>query len=149
MPFFVFPSITAPLELCSFPGWNGWFCSMIVKIIDQLVAVISAVCKYTASLQRNMLQQGYRKINIIALSLADHNKKRISIGIYRCMDFCTGSSTTMSNFIGLPPFGAPALCGYAWTIEASIDNASNSASSFSTRKILSRIPSSIHFRKRL
>ena len=95
---------TAPLKLCSFPRWNGWFCPMIVKIIDQLVAVIAAFCKYTASFQRNMLQQGYSKINIIVLSLTHHGKNGIVIGIYRCMDFCTGSSTTMSDFSGLPLF---------------------------------------------
>lgn len=43
------------------------------------------------------------------------------------------------------PFFALALCWCAWTMESSNDSSSSSSSRLRTRKILSRMPSSIYF----
>lgn len=110
MSFFVFPPVTLSFKFCAFPGWDGWLRSMLIKIINQLVAIIPSICQYIASIQIYMLQQRNRKINIVALSFADHDKNGIPIGIYCRMDFGAGSSTAMSDFIRRPPFLAPALC---------------------------------------
>ena len=57
-----------------------------------------------------MLQQGDGKINVITLSLTKHQIDRIAISIYGYMDFGTGSSAAVPNFVRRPPFFAPALC---------------------------------------
>ena len=56
------------LKFGSFFGWDGWFSSFFIDIINQILTVITAVCKHTAFFYSNMLQQGDGKINVIALS---------------------------------------------------------------------------------
>lgn len=62
------------------------------------------------AIHSDMIQQRYCIIDIITLPFAGHKIPRIPIGIYYCMDFGTGSSTAMSNFVREPPFLALALC---------------------------------------
>ena len=138
-----------PFKFSTLSGWNRRLTSTFIDIVQQLVTVIPTVCQYIASLYVNMLQHRDGVIDIIALSFAEHDIQRISIGIYGRMDFCAGTSPAVSNLIGRPPFFAPALCWCACTMEASRDNSWGAASRLKSRKILSRIPSSIHFRKRL
>ncbi len=57
--------------------------------------------------------------------------------------------TVWPDFICRPPFLAPGLFWWAWTMVASRESSWGSASRLSTRKILSSMPSSIHLRKRL
>ena len=132
-----------------FFGRDGWLPTIFIDIVNQLLAVVTTVRKYTTSFYIYMLQYGYCVIDVISLPLAKRHIHRISVSVYCCVDFGTGSSPAVSDFIWRPPFFAPALCWWACTIDASSDNSSSSASRLSTRKILSRIPSSIHLRKRL
>lgn len=83
---------------------------MVIDVIQQIVAVISTVCQYIASFYIDMFQNGYGKINVIALSFAEHDINWITISIYCCMDFGAGSAPAMSDFVWNPPFFAPALC---------------------------------------
>ena len=43
-------------------------------------------------------------------SLTKHQIDRIAISIYGYMDFGTGYSAAVPNFVSRPPFFAPALC---------------------------------------
>lgn len=130
-------------------GWDGWFSSFFIDIINQILTVITVVCKHTVFFYINMLQQEDGKINVIVLFLTKYQIDRMAISIYGYMDFRTGSSAAVPNLVKRPSFFAPALCWWAWTIIASKESSSSSASRLSTRKMLSRIPSSIHLRKQL
>ena len=99
-----------PLKFGSFFGWDGWFSSFFIDIINQILTVITAVCKHTAFFYIHMIQQGDGKINVITLSLTKHQIDRIAISIYGYMDFGTGSSAAVPNFVRRPPFFAHALC---------------------------------------
>lgn len=138
-----------PLKFCSFSGWDRRLPAMFIDVINQFTAVVPSIRQYMAVFYINVFKNRDCIINIISLSLAEHYEDGIPIRIYYCMDFCAGSSTAAADFTWRPPFFAPALCWCAWTMEASSDNSSNSASRLRIRKIWSRMPSSIHFLKRL
>ena len=110
MSFLVKPLITTTFKLSSSTGWNGRFSSVVVNVIYQLITVVSTVCQNLAAIHSDMIQQRDCVIDIITLPFTDHKIHRIPIGIYYCMDFGTGSSTAISDFICEPLFLAPALC---------------------------------------
>lgn len=71
-----------PFKFSTLSGWNRRLTSTFIDIVQQLVTVIPTVCQYIASLYVNMLQHRNGVIDIIALSFAEHDIQRISIGIY-------------------------------------------------------------------
>ena len=110
MSFLVKPPIATTVKFSSSTGWNGRLSSVVVNVIHQLITIVSTVRQNLAAIYSDMLQQRDCVIDIITLPFTDHKIHRIPIGIYYCMDFGTGSSTAMSDFIWEPPFLAPALC---------------------------------------
>ena len=122
MALLIQPPVTMTLKFRSFFGWDGWFPALFINIINQLVAVITTVCKHTASFYIYMIQYRYGKIDVIALPFAEHKIYRTAISVYGCMDFGTGTSTAVPDFVWRPPFFAPALCWWAWTIVASSES---------------------------
>mgnify|MGYP003179350996 CR=1 FL=1 len=138
MSFLIKPPVTVTLKPGSFSGGDGRFPTVVINIINQLVAVISPISQDLAAVQADWFQQWDCHIDIVPLSLAQPKINRITVCIYNCMDFCAGPATAMANQTCWPPFFAPALCWWAFTMEASRLSSCNSASRLRTRKILSR-----------
>lgn len=144
MALFIQPPVATALKFGSFFGRDSWIPAIFIDIINQILAVITMVRKHNASFYIYILQYRDGEIDFITLSFAKHQIDRIAISVCGRMDFGTGSSPTVPGPVWRPPFFALALYWWAWTIVAS---SYSSASRLSTRKILSRIPSSIHLRK--
>lgn len=141
--------VTAALKFGSIPGRDRCLPVPPINITQKFRTIVPKVCHNLTSIDIDLLQHRNCKIDVIALPFTQHKIYEIPIGVYNCMDFGACSLAAVSDFVCRPPFFAPALCWWAWTIEASRNNSSSSASRQSTRKMLSRIPSSIHLRNRL
>ena len=97
-------------NLAPFFGRDCWLPAIFIDIVGQVPTVITTVRKYTASFYIDMFQYRDGKIDVIALSFTKHQIDRIAISVYGCMDFGTGSSPAVPDFVWRPPFFAPALC---------------------------------------
>ena len=104
MAFFIQLPVTMALKLGSSFGGDGWFPAIFIDIVNQILAVIATVRKYTASFYIYMLQYWYGKINVTSLSFTKHQTDRIAIGVYGCMDFETSSSPAVPDFVWSPLF---------------------------------------------
>ncbi len=110
MSFLVEPPIAVTLKLISTAGRDRWFSSVVVNVIDELVAVVTSVGEHSAPVHFDVLQQRNRVTDVTELSLADHEVHRITVSVYYCMDLGGSSSSAMSDFVGNAPFLALALC---------------------------------------
>ena len=91
-------------------GRNCGFSSPIINVINDFIGIITTIrCDLTAGYV-NRIQQRNRILTVMLLTFAQKNKYRISVCIYYCMDFTAGPAPASSDFIGGPPFFAPALC---------------------------------------
>lgn len=119
MALLIQPPVTTALKFGSFFRRDSWFPAIFIDIVDQILAVITTVRKHAASFYINMSQYRDGVIDVITLSFAKHQIDRIAISVYGCMDFGTGPSPAVPDLVWRPPFFAPALCWWAWTIVAS------------------------------
>ena len=104
MALFVQPPVTAALKFGSFFGRDGWFPAIFIDIVNQILTVISTVCKHTASFYINVLQYRDGEIDVITLSFTKHQIYRIAICVYRCMDFGAGTSPAVPDLVWRPLF---------------------------------------------
>ena len=68
MALFIQPPVAAPLEFGSFFRRVGWFPAIFIDIIDQILAVITSIRKYTVSFHIYMLQYRDGKIDVCPIS---------------------------------------------------------------------------------
>lgn len=87
MPFFIKPPVTMAFKLCSFSGWNCWFSSVGIDIVNKLIAVISFVGQYLTPFYVYLAQHWKGEGNIVFLPFADHQVNRITVRIDYGMDF--------------------------------------------------------------
>lgn len=99
MSFLIKIPVTATFNFSSFSGWYGWFPAIFIDIVDQLLTVISTVREHAASFYIYMFQYGNREIDVITLPFTEHYIHRISICVYCRMDFGTGTSPAVSDFV--------------------------------------------------
>lgn len=103
-------------KFCSFSGWNCWFSSVGIDIVNKLIAVISFVGQYLTPFYVYLAQHWKGEGNIVFLPFADHQVNRITVRIDYGMDF----------FVLAPPrlcpilFGGPFFCGSA--VRMCLDN---------------------------
>lgn len=83
---------------------------MLIDIVYQGIAVIAFICEDRTAFQIHMFQEWYGHGDVIALSFAEEQVYRISVGVYDRVDLRTGAAAAVSDLIGRPPFLAPALC---------------------------------------
>ena len=112
MALLIKPPVTAALKFGTFSGRNGRLAAAVIYIINQLAAVISAVGRDTAVFYIYMLKDRNGKVNVVALSLADHYADGIAVCICGCMNLCAGTTPAVPDFSrgGGLSFRAPALC---------------------------------------
>ncbi len=70
MSFLIKPPVTVTLKPGSFSGGDGRFPTVVINIINQLVAVISPISQDLAAVQADWFQQWDCHIDIVPLSLA-------------------------------------------------------------------------------
>lgn len=87
MPFFIKPPVTMAFKLCSFSGWNCWFSSLGIDIVNKLIAVISFVGQYLTPVYVYLAQHWKGEGNIVFLPFANHQVNRITVRIDYGMDF--------------------------------------------------------------
>ena len=92
------------LKLGSSFGRDDWFFTIFIDIVNQILAVITTVRKHTASFYIYMLQYWHGEIDVTSLSFTKHQTDRIAIGIYGCMNFGTGPSPAVPDFVWRTPF---------------------------------------------
>ena len=113
IPLFIQLPIAMTLKFGSFLDGMVGSAPFFIDIINQILTVITVVCKHTVFFYINMLQQEDGKINVIVLFLTKYQIDRMAISIYGYMDFRTGSSAAVPNLVKRPSFFAPALCWWA------------------------------------
>lgn len=98
MALLIKPPVTAALKFGTFSGRNGRLAAAVMYIINQLAAVISAVGRDTAVFYIYMLRDRNGKVNVVALSLADHYADGIAVCICGCMNLCAGTAPAVPDF---------------------------------------------------
>lgn len=104
MALFIQLPVTVTLKLGSFFGRDDWLPSIFIDIVDQLKTIITTVRKYIASFYIYVFQDWDGKIDVTTLSFAKHQIDRIAVSVYGRMDFGTGTSPAVSDFVWRPPF---------------------------------------------
>lgn len=149
MPFFIKPPITMPFKFCALSRWNRGFSAMVIDIVllddycHNLCPPIHGFLLYLYVPAGGLRMWYHFAVLHWSSDELDYHTSLQQRGFWCWLH------PGYVRFRLETPFFAPALCWCAWTMEPSNESSSSSASRLKTRKILSRMPSSIHLRKRL
>ena len=98
MTLLIQPPVTEALKFSAFSGRDRRLSAAVIYIINQLIAVIPAVCKNTAVFNIYMFKDRNGKVYVVPLSLTDHYVDRIAVCINGCMNFCAGTAPAVPDF---------------------------------------------------
>lgn len=111
MALFIQPPAATTLRFDTISGWDGWFPAIFIDIVNQILTVISTVCKHTASFYINVLQYRDGEIDVITLPYTKRQVDRAAISVYGCMDLGSGSPAPVSDSVWRLPFLPPRCAG--------------------------------------
>lgn len=129
------PPVTMAFKLCSFPGWNRWFFSMCIDILNELFAVISFGGQHLTFLYVYLTQQWKAKV-ISFLFFTNYQANRIPVRIHYGIYFVPAPPGCDRSRLEAP-FCTSAVLMHLVN-EPSKESSSSSVSGLEMRMILSR-----------